>query len=57
MAKELEQADSVSGYAEFLQDLKARIRQAQIRAALAVNRELVLTCVVWEAIIHSFIGM
>jgi predicted nuclease of restriction endonuclease-like (RecB) superfamily len=29
-------------YDEFLRDLKERIRQAQIRAALAVNRELVL---------------
>jgi predicted nuclease of restriction endonuclease-like (RecB) superfamily len=29
-------------YAEFLRDLKARIRQAQVKAALAVNRELVL---------------
>jgi predicted nuclease of restriction endonuclease-like (RecB) superfamily len=31
-----------SGYAELLEDLKARIRQAQVRAALSVNRELVL---------------
>jgi predicted nuclease of restriction endonuclease-like (RecB) superfamily len=30
------------GYDEFLKDLKARIRTAQIKAALAVNRELVL---------------
>ncbi len=30
------------GYAEFLRDLKERIRHAQVRAALAVNRELVL---------------
>lgn len=30
------------GYDEFLRDLKERIRRAQIRAALAVNRELVL---------------
>jgi len=30
------------GYDQFLDDLKARIRSAQIRAALAVNRELVL---------------
>jgi len=30
------------GYEEFLRDLKARIRQAQLRAALAVNSELVL---------------
>ncbi len=31
-----------AGYAELLEDLKARIRQAQVRAALSVNRELVL---------------
>jgi predicted nuclease of restriction endonuclease-like (RecB) superfamily len=31
-----------SGYQEFLQELKGRIRTAQVRAALAVNRELVL---------------
>ena len=31
-----------SGYHEFLQELKGRIRTAQVRAALAVNRELVL---------------
>jgi predicted nuclease of restriction endonuclease-like (RecB) superfamily len=42
MTDELEHADSVTGYVEFLQDLKLRISQAQIRAALAVNRELVL---------------
>ncbi len=30
------------GYDEFLRDLKNRIRNAQVRAALAVNRELVL---------------
>ena len=30
------------GYEEFLRDLKQRIREAQVRAALAVNRELVL---------------
>jgi len=30
------------GYEDFLQDLKQRIRHAQIRAGLAVNRELVL---------------
>jgi DUF1016 N-terminal domain len=29
-------------YHEFLQELKGRIRTAQVRAALAVNRELVL---------------
>jgi hypothetical protein len=31
-----------SSYHEFLQELKGRIRTAQVRAALAVNRELVL---------------
>lgn len=30
------------GYNDFLRDLKARIRTAQVKAALAVNRELVL---------------
>ena len=31
-----------AGYAEFLADLKRRIRTAQLQASLAVNRELVL---------------
>jgi hypothetical protein len=31
-----------SGYGELLADLKARIHSAQVKAALAVNRELVL---------------
>ena len=31
-----------SGYDDFLRELKERIRQAQVRAALAVNREPVL---------------
>lgn len=31
-----------SGYDDFLRELKERIRQARVRAALAVNRELVL---------------
>ena len=31
-----------SGYQEFLQDLKGRIRAAQVQAAFAVNRELIL---------------
>jgi predicted nuclease of restriction endonuclease-like (RecB) superfamily len=35
-----------AGYAEFLDGLKARIRTAQVRAALAVNRELVT--LYWE---------
>ena len=30
------------GYEDFLRDLKERIRTAQTRAALGVNRELVL---------------
>ena len=33
---------SPEGYESFLKDLKDRIRSAQVRAALAVNRELVL---------------
>ena len=33
---------SPEGYEPFLKDLKERIRTAQVRAALAVNRELVL---------------
>jgi predicted nuclease of restriction endonuclease-like (RecB) superfamily len=32
----------LAGYEDFLRDLKSRIQTAQIRAALAVNRELVL---------------
>jgi hypothetical protein len=31
-----------TGYPEFLQELKTRIRGAQIRAAFAVNREPIL---------------
>ncbi|MBA2621029.1 MAG: DUF1016 domain-containing protein [Acidobacteria bacterium] len=34
-------AAAFAGYEDFLRDLKARIQSAQIRAALAVNRELV----------------
>ena len=30
------------GYKAFLRDLKGRIRKAQLRASLSVNRELVL---------------
>ena len=33
---------ALSGYDELLNDVKMRVRAAQIRAALAVNRELVL---------------
>jgi predicted nuclease of restriction endonuclease-like (RecB) superfamily len=32
----------LTGYDDFLRDLKERVRAAQVRAALAVNRELVL---------------
>ena len=32
----------LAGYDDFLRDLKDRIRAAQVRAALAVNRELVM---------------
>ena len=35
-----------SGYPEFLESIKERGRAAQIRAALSVNRELVLLC--WQ---------
>jgi predicted nuclease of restriction endonuclease-like (RecB) superfamily len=35
-------AREIEGYDDFLRDLKERIRNAQVRAALAVNRELVL---------------
>jgi predicted nuclease of restriction endonuclease-like (RecB) superfamily len=34
--------DVVAGYAAFLGDLKQRIKEAQVRAALSVNRDLVL---------------
>jgi predicted nuclease of restriction endonuclease-like (RecB) superfamily len=33
---------NIGGYEDFLRDLKERIRAAQVRAALAVNQELVL---------------
>lgn len=32
---------TLAGYEDFLRDLKARIRSAQIKAALSVNRELI----------------
>ena len=35
-------SDSPAGYADWLAELKTRIHVAQQRAALAVNRELVL---------------
>ncbi|AEH45437.1 protein of unknown function DUF1016 [Thermodesulfatator indicus DSM 15286] len=35
-----------TGYAEFLADLKERIRRARVKAALSVNRELIL--LYWE---------
>ncbi len=37
-----DQASIAEGYDDFLRDLKERIRNAQVRAVLAVNRELVL---------------
>lgn len=40
MASKLELTSD--NYEDFLQELKARIRQAQVKAALAVNRELIL---------------
>jgi predicted nuclease of restriction endonuclease-like (RecB) superfamily len=42
MKSKLEKSLAVEGYAEFLQALKTRIQQAQVRAALSVNRELVV---------------
>lgn len=45
---------SLAGYAELLEDLKARIGSAQVRAGLAVNREMIL--LYWEIgrrIVHS----
>ena len=37
-----DQSPIAEGYSDFLHDLKERIRRAQVRAVLAVNRELVL---------------
>ena len=34
------------GYVEFLADVKTRVRQAQLKASLSANRELVL--LYWE---------
>jgi predicted nuclease of restriction endonuclease-like (RecB) superfamily len=34
--------NSPTGYKEFLEDIKKRIREAQVRASLSVNKELVL---------------
>jgi predicted nuclease of restriction endonuclease-like (RecB) superfamily len=34
--------ENFAGYEEFLRDIKARVKTAQIRASLAVNKELVL---------------
>ncbi len=36
----------LTGYAEFLADLKEHIRRARIKAALSANRELIL--LYWE---------
>ena len=35
-------ASEIVGYGEFLEELKRHIREVQVRATLAVNRELVL---------------
>lgn len=42
MPKSLSLFPDEDDYSQFLRDLKTRIRQAQIKAALAVNREIVL---------------
>ncbi|MBF6613406.1 MAG: DUF1016 family protein [Chloroflexi bacterium] len=42
MERKLEKELAASGYQEFLVEIKQRIQEAQVRAALAVNRELVL---------------
>ncbi|MEB3213247.1 MAG: PDDEXK nuclease domain-containing protein [Leptolyngbyaceae bacterium] len=42
MAKKASISPTAKNYVAFLGDLKTRIRQAQVKAALAVNRELVL---------------
>ena len=41
--KKLQQAVAISptGYADFLAQVKARVRAAQIKAALSANRELI----------------
>ncbi len=39
---ELPSSIPLKGYKEFLEDIKGRIRQAQIRASLSVNKELVV---------------
>jgi len=38
---EIDKSGGITGYAEFLNELKARIRAAQTRAAVSVNRELI----------------
>ncbi len=40
--RDADRAAEIAGYGELLENLKLRIRKAQVRAALAVNRELVL---------------
>lgn len=37
-----ELTERIAGYEEFLRDIRARLHAAQVQAALAVNRELVL---------------
>ena len=41
-----------SGYAALLSDLKQRIQMAQVRAGLAVNREMVL--LYWSALLEPW---
>jgi hypothetical protein len=36
------QIPSIPGYGAFLEELKQRVRVAQLKAALSVNRELLL---------------
>jgi hypothetical protein len=42
LAKFVKKASSSPGYHELLQDLKGRVRAAQMQAVFAVNRELIL---------------
>lgn len=47
--RDSEKTPEIVGYAELLEKLKVRIREAQVRAALAVNRELVL--LYWQTLL------
>jgi predicted nuclease of restriction endonuclease-like (RecB) superfamily len=46
MMKSDREPNILEGYADFLNDVKARIRKAQVKAVLSVNRELIL--LYWE---------